>query len=137
MHVKFWGYLILKHLIRNLQREIKIISKLKHLIILKFFGFSPTNFKKARRPAFITMNWIYCKWIIFSAKITTINLSKIGQNDIIKFSQEINNISQIKHPSILKFIGYSRKDFLGKKRPVIVNEYAMNGTMSGILEQGH
>ena len=72
---------------------------------------------------------------IYTAKITTIKLNKMGRSDIINLSHEINNISQIKHPSILEFIGYSQTDFSGKRRPVIVSEYASNGTISSLLDK--
>ena len=72
---------------------------------------------------------------IYSAKIITIKLNKMSQHEIINLSREINNLSQIKHPSILKFIGYSLTDFSGKNRPVIVTEYSSNLTISTILEQ--
>ena len=71
--------------------------------------------------------------LVYSAKVTKIKLTKLSRRELINISREINNISQIKHPSILKFIGYSPVDFMKKRRPVIVTELALNGTLSGIL----
>lgn len=39
-------------------------------------------------------------------------------------------MSKFQHPSVLKFIGFSTNSFKGKSKPVIITEYAKNGTLS-------
>lgn len=73
--------------------------------------------------------------LVYSAKVTTTKLNKLSRRALINISHEINNISQIKHPSILKFIGYSPVDFMKKHRPVIVTEFTSKGTLSEILSK--
>ncbi|KAK8896552.1 hypothetical protein M9Y10_014460 [Tritrichomonas musculus] len=53
----------------------------------------------------------------------------------ILLTREINNLSRINHPLIMKFIGYSPKDFYKKFRPVIVTEFITNGDLESILEK--
>ena len=39
------------------------------------------------------------------------------------------------HPAIVKFVGYSRKDFSGSDCVTIIMEYAKNGSLGGVLDQ--
>ena len=48
--------------------------------------------------------------------------------------REINLMSKIEHPSILKFLGYSPKNFKGKDKSVIVTEYATNGSLFNMIQ---
>ena len=72
---------------------------------------------------------------IFTAKITTFAIENLKRDDILKLSREINTISQINHPTILKFIGYSLTDFNKKKKPVIITELLTKGVLSEILSK--
>lgn len=38
----------------NISREVNIISKLEHATILKFIGYSPTDFDERSKPVIIT-----------------------------------------------------------------------------------
>ena len=42
-------------------------------------------------------------------------------------------MSQLNHPSILKFIGYSPIDFDNEPKPVIISEYSPNGSLSKLI----
>mgnify|MGYP002475468178 CR=1 FL=1 len=71
---------------------------------------------------------------IFSAKISTVRMNALTRDELISLSREVNIISQLHHPSFLKFIGYSPFDFKNKHHPVIITERAMNGTLRHILD---
>lgn len=66
--------------------------------------------------------------------------AKISKNEIIKTEENRTNIyrealiiSRLNHPSILKFIGYSPKDFEGENKPVILTEFSSNGSFGSTL----
>lgn len=40
--------------VKNIEREISIISKLNHPSIIKFIGYTPFNFNKKSKPTIIT-----------------------------------------------------------------------------------
>ena len=61
-------------------------------------------------------------------------IKKIEKDDFDKISKTIKIINEMKHPSLLKFIGYSPIDFKKYRKPIIVTEYASNGPLSNILE---
>ena len=52
----------------------------------------------------------------------------------MSISREIGIISQLNHPSVLKFITFSPINFKGKPKPVIITEYASNGSSSDLLD---
>lgn len=71
---------------------------------------------------------------IFAAKIS---MSKLNEGDIkysINLRREVNILSQLSHPSVLKFIGYSPYDFNQNMYPVIITEYSPNGSLEDIIE---
>ncbi|KAK8838493.1 hypothetical protein M9Y10_033121 [Tritrichomonas musculus] len=47
--------------------------------------------------------------------------------------REIELISQISHPSILKFIGYSPINFDNEKYPVFITEYSSNDSLHNLI----
>lgn len=51
------------------------------------------------------------------------------------FSKSATIFTQIKHPSIIKYIGYSPVDFNGSKNPMIITEYYKNGSLFDILSK--
>ena len=69
----------------------------------------------------------------YSAKISKIMITRLKRDEVINLSREVNIIAQIRHPSILKFIGYSPTDFNNKKRPVIISELSKRGTLQELL----
>lgn len=70
---------------------------------------------------------------IYAAKIAFKPLKENSTSDIRSFSREVNILSQINHPAILKFIGFSSVDFSNKPFPVIITEYISNGSLSDII----
>lgn len=71
---------------------------------------------------------------VFAAKISLTKLTKDPKSLITNLKREINIISQLNHPSILKFIGYSPVDFNNNNYPVIITELSSNGSLNDIIE---
>lgn len=59
------------------------------------------------------------------------NPKAITQNLIQKF----NIVYQLYHPSIIKLIGFSPKDFKENSKPVLITEYMANGSLNNLIEQ--
>ena len=64
---------------------------------------------------------------IFVAKI----LKAKNQENFLK---EVNILSQLNHPSIMKFIGFSPIDFDSNQNPVIVTEFLSNRSLEDLLD---
>ena len=71
---------------------------------------------------------------IYAAKISIEKLEEESENSYIYISREVNIISKLNHPSILKFILYSPYNFKNKPKPVIITEYAANSSLSQLIE---
>lgn len=70
----------------------------------------------------------------YEAKISTLSITSISQNDLIHLSREINILSKLDHPLFLKFIGYSPVDFKNRPNPVIVTEMPPNQSLNQLLK---
>ena len=53
---------------------------------------------------------------------------------VLNLVREVNIMSELNHPSIVKFIGYSPIDFHGDQRPVIVTEFMSKDSLTKIIE---
>ena len=71
---------------------------------------------------------------IYAAKILCKQLNVNLQDDLLRLSREVNLNAGFDHPTVLKFIEYSPKNFENKPFPVIITEYAANGTLSRIID---
>ena len=71
----------------------------------------------------------------YLCKISMIKISNFSKDDLIKLSREVNLISQLNHPSFLKFIGYSPINFKHQNKPVIITEFPMKGSLFNVLEK--
>lgn len=71
---------------------------------------------------------------IFAAKISHLEIDKITEDSAKNIVREVNIMSKINHPSIVKFIGYSKTDFEDKPKSVIVTEYLPRGSLSNFIE---
>ena len=71
---------------------------------------------------------------IYAAKISTIPLTEEEESLNLNLRREVNIIAQLNHPSVLKFIGYSPINFNQNPKPVIITEYASNGSLSSIIK---
>ncbi|KAK8847912.1 hypothetical protein M9Y10_018960 [Tritrichomonas musculus] len=71
---------------------------------------------------------------IFAAKISLNKLTEEQKQLMTNLKREIGIMSQLEHPSILKFKGYSPIDFKNESYPVIITEYSSNGSLDNILK---
>lgn len=74
------------------------------------------------------------KGIIYAAKISIFQIDQCSEDMIVNLSREVDVISNINHPCIYKFIGYSPNNFTNKSKPVIITEYASNGSLDNLIE---
>ena len=76
-----------------------------------------------------------------TGKTYTANNFLINLNDLTEQSQSdlehcFKSLSEINHPSIATFRGFSNSDFNEENRPVIITDYARNGTLrDAILDE--
>lgn len=72
--------------------------------------------------------------VVYAAKISKITIDDLTESEFISLSREVNNLSQLNHPSILKFIGYSPINTKKEQKPVIITEYLKNGSLDDFLK---
>lgn len=71
---------------------------------------------------------------IFAVKISIHSINEITNDAIKDLITEVNIISKLHHPCILKYIGYSPIDFKNKPKPVIITEFASNGSLQDLID---
>lgn len=71
---------------------------------------------------------------IFSANISQENFFDNSNEKNTLFSQNFNTISKMRHPSLVRLIGYSLTDFDKQNKPVFITEYSANGQLSKLTE---
>ena len=64
---------------------------------------------------------------LYAAKVSIDEVDKNSKELLDNISGEIDIFSKLNHPSILKFVGFSPKDYNNNLYPVILTEYASNG----------
>lgn len=67
------------------------------------------------------------------AKISTIRITKLSQQETIHLQREVNILSKLDHPTFLKFVGYSPIDFEQQPNPVIATEMPPNRSLQDLL----
>lgn len=72
---------------------------------------------------------------IFVAKISINKIEKNSTSQLHDISREVNILSKLNHPSILKFIFYSPQNFKKKPKPVIITEFAPNGSLDELIKK--
>ena len=70
----------------------------------------------------------------YAAKISYATIDGNVDQELHNLLREVNINSKINHPSILKFIGFSRFDFNHEPKPVIITEYCKNESLSQIID---
>ena len=71
---------------------------------------------------------------IYAAKISKNTIKEKSRDEKLNLKREVNTLSQLNHPSVLKFIGYSQKNFDGEKKPVIITEFLSQGSLADLIE---
>ena len=70
---------------------------------------------------------------MFAAKIMLKEVNSNSQEEMLSISREVNINASFDHPTVLKFIKYSSNNFENKPKPVIITEYAANGSLSSFV----
>lgn len=70
---------------------------------------------------------------IYSAKISIDSINDTSDDSIKNLISEINIISKLNHPCILKYFGFSPVDFKNNPNPVIITELATNGSLHNLI----
>ncbi|KAK8897651.1 hypothetical protein M9Y10_015614 [Tritrichomonas musculus] len=72
---------------------------------------------------------------IYAAKFFTKIPENKTQSDMLYVSREVNFGAGMNHPSIIKFIGYSPKNFENEDKPIIITEYCKNGSLYNFIQE--
>lgn len=68
----------------------------------------------------------------FAAKVIDCNDNEDECNEIV--NREVGIMMYVSHPTLIKFIGYSKYDFLGERNITILMELANNGSLRDVLK---
>ncbi|KAK8854132.1 hypothetical protein M9Y10_016686 [Tritrichomonas musculus] len=71
---------------------------------------------------------------IYAAKISNIDISQFSNEQMLNIAIEFNSISQLNHPSILRFVGFSPRSYKNEAKPVVVTEIYPERTLDDILK---
>ena len=71
---------------------------------------------------------------IFAVKISQTEIKVNNNKSFTDLLQEVNILSSLNHPSILKFICFNPVNFKNKPKPIIITEYAVNGFLSDLID---
>ena len=71
---------------------------------------------------------------IYAAKVAIFDMDGCSSDTITNLEREIEIISKIDYPSVMKYIGYSSHDFKGRFKPTIITEFAANGSLDRAIE---
>lgn len=72
---------------------------------------------------------------IYAAKISIEIIDEDSQEDLLNLIREVDIISKLNHPLVLKFIYFSPINFKKKNKPVIITEYASKGTLEDLISK--
>lgn len=67
----------------------------------------------------------------YAAKVSNIMPKKDMEH---YFTREINSLSHINHPCVIKLAGYSKTSFDGQERPVLLTEYMNGGSLKKAID---
>ena len=73
---------------------------------------------------------------IYAAKVSLREIGSDGdyKDQIKNMVREVNLMSKINHPSIVKFFGFSETDFKGDPRQVLVTEFLPRGSLGDLIK---
>ena len=71
---------------------------------------------------------------IFAAKVSFNEINNDDVELITNLKREVGILSQLIHPAVLRFIGYSPLDFDQTPCPVIITEYSSNGSLNDLIK---
>ena len=70
---------------------------------------------------------------ILAAKISLKLISKTMKEEYQNLNREITTLSELNHPSIVRFVGFNPYNFHGEQKPTIVTEFLPNGSLYDII----
>lgn len=70
---------------------------------------------------------------VYAAKISKTELNDEDKTYVTHLKSEIKTISELNHPSLLKYFGFSPVNFDQKSYPTIITEFESNGSLEEIL----
>lgn len=76
----------------------------------------------------------------YAAKISYRLINDEDDSTLLNLTREVTIISKLNHPSVLRFIFFDKYNFKHEERPVIITEYAHNGSLEdfiGLNSQSH
>ena len=112
---------------KNYYDESNLRQSLSEIKILNLL-----NYKKSDRIGKGSFGEVYLTYEIKSNKKTATKIF-IPRRDFDSFVNEAKILSKLNHPSIVEFIGYESHDFEKKLRPVIMIQFAKNGSLRDII----
>lgn len=74
---------------------------------------------------------------IYAAKVIFRNVQLESEDDQLLIYREINKMITLNHPTILKFIGFSKTNFCNEPKPIVIMEYASNKSLFYFLGRMH
>ena len=120
----------------NLLTPTNSKRSLKDRPIYNFSGLNHSlNLKKYEKVENLDKRRFCDEYKIKEVKSGTFYTAKVYTllNELKRVKQDIKCTSMFNHPSIMKFVGLSLTDFEQKSNPVVVTEYAKNGTLKQVL----
>ncbi|KAK8843535.1 hypothetical protein M9Y10_024590 [Tritrichomonas musculus] len=72
--------------------------------------------------------------MIYSAKVANVRVD-FSKEEVSNLSKEVGELTELKHPSIQQFHGYSFFNFNGQQQPVVIGEYSDNRTLFDIIQK--
>ncbi len=69
----------------------------------------------------------------YAAKILKYSIDEMP----VQFLNELNVLRSLRYPSIIKFIGFSYKNFKDENYPTIIVEYLKNSSLFNLLNEVH
>ncbi|KAK8898332.1 hypothetical protein M9Y10_000616 [Tritrichomonas musculus] len=69
----------------------------------------------------------------YAAKISSSEINENCNETISSIKNELNIISKLNHPSIIKFIGYNIRNFENESKPTIIMELASNNSLRHMI----
>lgn len=74
--------------------------------------------------------------IYYAAKVANLVVDEdsVDSQDSRLLFREVNLISMLNHPAVLKFVGYYQTDFENEPKPTIVTELATRGSLKDVIE---
>lgn len=126
MEVIFFSLILLIFLIVLMTTKQSVL-KINHYSLVSKIG--EGGFSKVYRVRDLQANE-------YAAKVANFNIddeTKDSEKALLLF-REVNLMSMLNHPAVLKFVGYFPTNFEGDPSPTIITELSTNGSLYDIIK---